>query len=141
MESDARKAKVTAEHLQEAQALKRLWDAAADRPSQAVFGERYEIGNQSAVGQFLRGLVPLSQKAAIGFARGLGCDIADFSPRLAARAAEVVALGASAVRQSEAVEPPSPHAEEGQAEALPRALYVSPSTLPATPSSRAAGRV
>lgn len=35
------------------------------------------------VWQLLRGRSPLSLQAAKGFARGLGCNISDFSPRLA----------------------------------------------------------
>jgi|GEM_PF-719874 len=59
-----------------------LWKS-RPRPTQAEFGEMYEIGNQSAVGHFLHGRTPLSPKAAAGFARGLNCRVADFSPRLA----------------------------------------------------------
>ena len=81
----ARKAKVTDEHRQEAARLAALWDTRA-HPSQAIFGEQYEIGSQSAVGQFLRGDTPLSLKAAAGFASGLGCKISDFSIRLARQA-------------------------------------------------------
>lgn len=70
----------------EAARLRLLWDAFNERSrtTQAAFGEEHEIGNQSAVGQFLRGESPLSPKAARGFAKGLGCQIDDFSPRLAA---------------------------------------------------------
>lgn len=79
---DSRKAIVTEEHLEEARRLKEIWDR-TPHETQAVFGEKYGIGNQSSVGQFLRGAVPLSMKAAGGFAVGLGCEIRDFSPRLA----------------------------------------------------------
>ena len=70
---------------EEAKRLKEIWDGAdvSVRGTQADFGDAYSIGNQSAVGQFLRGETPLSLKAAKGFARGLSCKIADFSPRLA----------------------------------------------------------
>lgn len=76
-----RKAKITSEHLNEARRLREIWDA-TPHESQAEFGEKYGIGNQSSVGQFLLGRVPLSLKAAAGFAKGLQCEIADFSPRL-----------------------------------------------------------
>lgn len=78
-----RKAKVTPENLAEAERLRAIW---RDTPhlNQTEFGEQFEIGNQSAVGQFLRGVTPLSLKAARGFAKGLDCQIGDFSPRLAA---------------------------------------------------------
>lgn len=85
----SRKATVTDENKAEATKLKALWEQRSHRLSQAEFGELYEIGNQSAVGQFLRGVVPLSLKAAIGFARGLNCSIQDFSPRLADAARKI----------------------------------------------------
>lgn len=90
-EQASRKAKVSPVHLEEAAALRKIWDSTSHAP-QARFGELFDIGNQSAVGQFLRGAVPLSLKAARGFARGLNCSIADFSPRLAADAQTIVAL-------------------------------------------------
>ncbi len=68
--------------------MKAIWDKTR-HPSQAVFGEVNDIGSQSAVGNFLNGLSALSLKAATGFAKGLGCDLADFSPRLAKTAAEI----------------------------------------------------
>jgi hypothetical protein len=85
---ESRKAKLLPEHTEEAKRLLALWTA---RPhgTQDEFGEEYKIGNQSAVRQFLYGLTPLSLKAAAGFARGLGCTISDFSPRLAQEAAEM----------------------------------------------------
>jgi hypothetical protein len=91
MSDTGRRAKVTPENKQEARKLSELW-ASRSHPSQAEFGETYKIGNQSAVGQFLRGNVPLSLKAAKGFALGLGCRIEDFSPRLAAEAAGIASF-------------------------------------------------
>ena len=91
--SEQRKAKVTQEHRDEAARLTELWETRIHE-TQGLFGERYDIGSQSAVGQFLRGEVPLSLKAASGFARGLKCQISDFSPRLA-RSAENFGLVAS----------------------------------------------
>lgn len=86
-----RKAKVTPETREEARLLKYYWDTKA-HPGQAEFGEQFDIGNQSAVGQFLRGDTPLSLKAAQGFARGLGINLEDFSPRLARKAAEIAGM-------------------------------------------------
>lgn len=90
-----RKAKVTDEHLQEAARLRSLWDAREVKLSQAEFGDKHKIGNQSAVGQFLRGGVPLSLNAAKGFAEGLKCQIDDFSPRLAKIAIEAGMLASA----------------------------------------------
>ena len=72
----------------EARLLFAIWQSVDEtkRGKQATFGETHGIGGQSAVGQFLRGDAPLSLKAAKGFAEGLGCQISDFSPRLAALA-------------------------------------------------------
>lgn len=86
MTTGDRRSKVTPETKDESRRLAQLW-ATRSHPTQAVFGETYGIGNQSAVGQFLRGEVPLSLKAARGFAVGLGCRIEEFSPRLAREAA------------------------------------------------------
>lgn len=83
-----RRAIVTEEHRKEAASLKAIWDS-TPHPSQAEFGETYNIGNQSAVSQFLNGKTPLSLEAAASFARGLACSISDFSPRLA-RQAELI---------------------------------------------------
>lgn len=89
----AKKAIVTDEHREEAALLKAIWEV--KKPyTQAEFGEKHEIGNQSAVGQFLRGELPLSMKAALGFSKGLGVPISAFSTRLASEA-EVMGQAAS----------------------------------------------
>lgn len=83
MATQKRQAKVTDETREESSRLKAIWDRTS-HPAQAEFGELYGIGNQSAVAHFLNGRTPISKKAATGFAKGLGCRIGDFSPRLAA---------------------------------------------------------
>jgi len=82
-ENEKRKAKITPVHSGEAARLRHIWEETANKPSQAAFGEQYDIGTQPAVGFFLNGKTPLSLKAARGFATGLNCSIEDFSPRLA----------------------------------------------------------
>lgn len=89
MSADHRRAKPTQETREEARRLKEIWTATPDKPSQAVFGERFNIGSQSAVALFLSGTTPLSKKAAKGFAVGLGCRVEDFSPRLASEIDEL----------------------------------------------------
>jgi hypothetical protein len=90
---DDRRAKVTPETKAESARLRRKWDERPEpRLSQTVFGEIYGIGGQSAVGQFLRGDIPLSLKAAKGFAAGLGCSLPEISERLAAEAASMAGL-------------------------------------------------
>lgn len=89
-ETGARRGKVTDEHREEARLLKAIWDRTyADRKksnlhTQGAFGAEYDIGGQAVVGFFINGHTALSLKAAKGFALGLGCQISDFSPRLAA---------------------------------------------------------
>lgn len=92
-DADPRRAKITDEHRAEAAKLRELWAAARNLPSQAEFGRIYGIGLQPAVSGFLKGRTALSQKAAAGFAAGLGCAISDFSPRLAAELAKLTAHG------------------------------------------------
>jgi hypothetical protein len=84
-----KQSKVTAEHEEEARKLLVIWKREQPRlatlgyGTQESFGLEFKIGNQAAVGFFLNGKTPLSPKAAVAFARGLGCKVADFSPRLA----------------------------------------------------------
>lgn len=85
-EKDQKKAKVTPETKAESERLKAIWLRTSDRLSQAEFGEKFDIGSQSAVTLFLNGRTPLSLKAARGFAKGLGCAISEFSERLAKEA-------------------------------------------------------
>lgn len=93
MENSKRRAIVTDMHRQEAQALRAIWDRV--KPNQAEFGKEFGIGGQTAVSNFLRGNSALSLKAATGFANGLGCHIEDFSPRLAAAAAQIAEVSTS----------------------------------------------
>lgn len=87
--TDNRRSTVTAEHEEEARLLSEIWKrekprlALIELGTQEAFGQHYDIGNQAAVGFFLNGKTAISLKAAVAFARGLGCAVADFSPRLA----------------------------------------------------------
>lgn len=87
---ETKRGKVTDENREEARRLTEIWDRTyEDRKkqklhTQGAFGTEYDIGGQAVVGFFLNGHTALSLKAARGFARGLGCLISDFSPRLAA---------------------------------------------------------
>ncbi len=88
-DANNRRGKITPENKTEAELLLALWNNTIEERrarglhTQSAFGAEYDIGNQAAVGFFLHGRTALSKKAARGFARGLGCSIADFSPRLA----------------------------------------------------------
>jgi len=89
MSEDNRRGKVTDEHRREARLLKALW--LKKKPeldklgwgTQEAFGDKFGVGNQAAVGFFLNGHTALSRKAALAFAKGLGCEVSEFSPRLA----------------------------------------------------------
>jgi hypothetical protein len=82
-------AKITEENRAESAKLKVLYEASNHNLSQAAFGAEFDIGNQGAVWQCLNASgMPISLKAARGFAKGLRCDISDFSPRLAIEAAK-----------------------------------------------------
>jgi hypothetical protein len=88
--TEKKQGKITAENLEEARRLWAIWEKtyeqrkASKLNTQGAFGLEYGIGGQAAVGFFLKGRTALSLKAAKGFAKGLGCQIGDFSPRLAA---------------------------------------------------------
>lgn len=58
--------------------------------SQRAFGEKHKLGSASMVWQYLHGRRALSLKAGCRFARGLGVDLAQFSPRLAVELQEVL---------------------------------------------------
>jgi len=67
--------------------LRKLFKERSDM-SQLEFGQAYEIGNQGMVWQYLNADKPkgsvLNVQAAIKFAKGLRCRVADFSPSIQA---------------------------------------------------------
>lgn len=64
--------------------LKRLYDQRVpEGMTQKEFGQKYAIGSQSMVAQYLAGTRPLNYEAAAKFARGLRCTIYDISPEMA----------------------------------------------------------
>lgn len=77
-----RKAKIEAVHIDEAAALKRLFKERV-KVSQATFGAENDIGTQGMVWQYLNAGSPLNVKVAVKFAKAMGVDVAEFSPRLA----------------------------------------------------------
>jgi len=64
--------------------------------SQLEFGQAYEIGNQGMVWQYLNADKPkgsvLNVSAAIKFAKGLSCRVADFSPSIQAEIDKIAAF-------------------------------------------------
>ena len=68
-------------YVEESKQLHEIWKVRT-KLSQAEFGRRYNVGNQSYVHQCLTGEVALTFKVAMAFARHLNCLLGDFSPRL-----------------------------------------------------------
>lgn len=62
--------------------LKRLFDQRAGI-TQQEFAEKYGLGTQGMVWQYLSGYRPLNYEAAAKFAKGLKCRIDDFCPEMA----------------------------------------------------------
>lgn len=79
---EPRKAKIEPIHVEESEALARLFKQHS-KLSQAAFGAEYDLGTQGNVWQYLKARSPLNISAAVKFANGLGVDVRDFSPRLA----------------------------------------------------------
>lgn len=96
-------AKIEPIHIEEAAKLKALFDSRAGM-SQERFGHDFEIGSQGMVWQYLNARSALNQDAALKFAKGLGCSVADFSPRLAAKLKEVVSLSSNVLQSRELAE-------------------------------------
>lgn len=79
---EPRKAKIEPIHVEESAALKRLFET-HQKMSQAAFGAEFGLGTQGNVWQYLNAKSPLNAAAAVKFAKGLGVEVREFSPRLA----------------------------------------------------------
>lgn len=88
---DKKRSKITPEHVSEAAALMCLWRTRGSRCTQEDFGSKYGLGSQANVGHYLNARSPLNIKAASAFAKEIGCQVSDFSPRIAA---EMALIGA-----------------------------------------------
>ena len=103
--SPPKKSKIYPVHVEEAGKLKALFSE-RNRISQLAFGQKFEIGSQGMVWQYLNARAPINLDAALKFARALDCSVADFSPRLAS------ALGVSDLQERKDSEkepaPPNP---------------------------------
>lgn len=76
----------SAEQLADAARLLDLWNRREPKISQLQFAIDTRIGRtQGSVWQYLMGKIPLNLVVAIKFARGLGCEVSDFSPTLGAQ--------------------------------------------------------
>jgi hypothetical protein len=97
--NDQKSSKMPPELKAEAERLKAIWNSRPHR-TQAEFGDAYGLGNQSNVGHYLNGRSRLNFTAATAFAKELGCQIADFSPRLAAQLARISPMETAAPRSA-----------------------------------------
>lgn len=80
--------------LEDAARLKALFDRRTSKISQAEFGEKFGIGSQGMVWQYLAGRRPLNIEAAAAFAGGLEVGIDEFSPTIAERVREAARFAA-----------------------------------------------
>lgn len=81
--SQDRRRPLTAEQIADAERLKKLFIERAG-VSQAEFGDRFGIGTQGHVSQYLNAKRALNMPVAIRFAQGLGVPVDAFSPSIAA---------------------------------------------------------
>lgn len=89
---------LTQDERDEADRLRAIWDKRDPKISQLKFANDYEIGTtQGILWQYLRGRIPLNVDVAIKFARGLKCNVEDFSPRLEAERQRLSAAGGALV--------------------------------------------
>jgi len=88
-EADKKKSRITDEHREESRRLKAIYDQRkADgrlKMTQAQIGAEYGIGTQAMVGHCLSGRAAMTLPTAVAWAKLLCCEVADFSPRLAAK--------------------------------------------------------
>ncbi len=99
------KNRLEAWQIEDAERLRALFAERAAGISQAKFGERYGIGTQGMVWQYLNAHRPLNPKAAKAFADGLKLTLADISPKLAALIETIAATAtAPGARPSELIE-------------------------------------
>lgn len=83
----SKRSKIEPVHVEEAARLKAIYEvknAGPGKLSQLEFGQKYEIGTQGMVWQYLNAKAALNTDAALKFAAALQCNVSDFSPRLAA---------------------------------------------------------
>lgn len=79
---------LTQEEMEEAARLSTAWTdykAENNGATQTWLGAETGIGSQGAVGQYLRGAIPLNIEALMAFCRVLGADPQRVSPRLAGK--------------------------------------------------------
>lgn len=77
------------EQVLEATRLKELFSSRAQM-TQRAFGEKFGLGTAPMVWQYLNAIRALNLTAGCRFARGLGVDLAEFSPRLAGELHDVL---------------------------------------------------
>jgi phage repressor protein C with HTH and peptisase S24 domain len=93
----AKRGRLTEQQIQDAERLKRIFDAymrarsqAGEPESQAAFAARARIGSQSLLWQYLNGRIPLNIVAASKFAHAMNVNVDDFSPTIGAELPKLV---------------------------------------------------
>lgn len=84
--SGMKRRELTTEEQAEAQRLANAWEEFRVNnrgTTQTWLGAETGLGNQSAVSQYLRGVIPLNLTALLAFCKVLGVDAKRISPRLA----------------------------------------------------------
>jgi hypothetical protein len=82
--------------MAEALRLRELWEkykAENEGATQAWLAAEAGLGTQGAVSQYLRGVIPLNLESLMAFARVLGVQPSEISPRLAAKVHGISAQG------------------------------------------------
>jgi len=73
--------------VDDAYRLKKIFSERSEL-SQEAFGDKFKIGSQGMIWQYLNARTPLNLAAAIKFAKGLRVKVSDFSPNLAEELAQ-----------------------------------------------------
>ncbi len=103
---------------EEASALRARFDGV----NRAAFARDHQVkGGQAMIYQHITGRRPLNLEAAMAYAEGFGCSLADISPRLAAEAQKAAALASESVPAAPTPAAPWPFRTipEDQLRALP----------------------
>lgn len=95
-EEKKKRRELTAEEKAEANRLSAAWESykrANKGASQGWLGEVSGIGSQSAVGQYLRGILPLNLEALLSICKQINADPQKISPRLTASIEMIASRG------------------------------------------------
>ena len=105
---------------EDARRLKALWEKRDPKITQVAAAAAWQLGEtQGITWQYLNGKIPLNLSAAVKFARGLNCQVADFSPILAQQLAGSAPQPAVQVGKPIAREAPLPYKPTPEVMSIP----------------------